>query len=140
MLYGCQDERQRSEHNELYLFNYIFSQCTVDLHARISSGKIDPQSTSTSTEKKDEVTIITIVSLSIISRLFCVVNVHLPLAFINFGTAINAAVLPVAKDEVIFDDIEEGSHLTKDEDLMFVFEEPLKHPIQQSEFATGFDE
>mmetsp|Transcript_29792 Transcript_29792/g.86850 ORF Transcript_29792/g.86850 Transcript_29792/m.86850 type:complete len:901 (-) Transcript_29792:738-3440(-) len=109
--------------------------------AGIGGGEINAQTTGTSTQQEDEVAIIGIVARSTLSaRLLGVEDVHLPLPIIDLGTTVDAAVLPLAEEEVVLNDVEEGRHLTEDEDLVLVIEQAFQHAIEEGKLATGPNE
>ena len=113
----------------------------VENDARVGRGEVDAQTTSTGTQQEDEVSVVGIVSRpSLSGRLLGVEDVHLPLAIIDLGTTVNTAVLPLAEEKVILNNIQEGRHLTEDEDLVLVMEQTLQHSIEEGKLATGTDE
>mmetsp|Transcript_24744 Transcript_24744/g.52487 ORF Transcript_24744/g.52487 Transcript_24744/m.52487 type:complete len:705 (-) Transcript_24744:568-2682(-) len=106
--------------------------------ARVSRGQVDSQPSRTCAKEEYKVTVVAVVAGAILPpSLFSIIDVHLTLTFVNFSRAVNAAIFPLAVEEVILDDVKQGGHLTKDENLVFVPEQSFQHAIQQCKLAAG---
>mmetsp|Transcript_23997 Transcript_23997/g.42991 ORF Transcript_23997/g.42991 Transcript_23997/m.42991 type:complete len:383 (-) Transcript_23997:1041-2189(-) len=109
----------------------------VEDDARVGGGKVDSQSSRAGGEEEDEVAIVAVVAGASFSGGFLrVEDVHLALALVDFGGAVDAAVFPLTVQEIILNDIQQGGHLAEDEYLVFVPVKPVQHAIQQRKLAT----
>jgi hypothetical protein len=78
------------------------------------------------------VAIVSHVSASVLSAgRFGIKDIHSRLSIVNVGGSINTAVFPLSETQVIFDNVENLRHLTKNEDLVSILVKPLQHAIHQ---------
>lgn len=84
--------------------------------------------------------IVTLVPAAVCPRsLFGVEDIHLSLPLVDVGRSVDAAIFPVTVHQIVLNYVEECSHLTENENLMFVVEQLLQHAIKESKLATGLD-
>mmetsp|Transcript_24470 Transcript_24470/g.52910 ORF Transcript_24470/g.52910 Transcript_24470/m.52910 type:complete len:611 (+) Transcript_24470:546-2378(+) len=113
----------------------------IEDDTRVGRGEVDSQPSRASAQEKHKVSVVAVVARSSLPcGLFGVENIHLALPFVNVGGAVDAAILPAAVEQVILDDVEEGSHLAENEDLVFVPVQPLQHAIQQGKLSARANE
>lgn len=106
--------------------------------ACVGPSQVDSQSTSSGTEHEDKDSIISFVSGSVGTIcFFCVENVHLLLPIVNLRAAVDSAILPIPKKHVVFHDVQDSRHLTKDKHLVPILVKTGQHTVQQGEFSTG---
>ena len=109
----------------------------VEYYASVGAGEVDPQAAGSGGEEEDEVPVVVVVAGAVGAvGLLGVEGVHLALALVDLGAAVDAAVLPGAPDEVVLDDGEDLGHLGEDKDLVLLLVELREHPVEEVELSA----